>query len=126
VAAGRLCLGRLFELVEEIKRLILHIPPGVNLSKPEPLVECTGRPVLREYVQGRRAQAPLQHRCKKRASKASALVVGIDEQLVDVGTARCKVGDNRVLGANNNLPPVPLLELRRTNAEPRLPCRTSS
>ena len=102
--------GGLFEPVKEVKRLILHIPPGVNLSEPEPLEERTGRPVLREYVQRRRAQAPLQHRREKRASKAGALVVGIDEQLVDVGAARCEVGYDRVLGADN-LPPVPLLEL---------------
>jgi hypothetical protein len=61
-------------------------------------------------VQRCRAQAPLQHFREKRGSKTGALVVGVDEQLVDVGIARCKVGDNHVLGAND-LPPVPLLEL---------------
>jgi hypothetical protein len=103
-------LRGLFEPVKEIKRPILHIPPGVHLSEPKPFLERAGRPVLRKHLQGRRAQAPLQHRRKKRASKAGALVIGIDEQLVDVGAARCEIGDNQVPGADN-LPPVPLLEL---------------
>ena len=62
-------------------------PPGVHLAESEALIECTGRPVRRVHVQRRRAQAPLQHRRQKRASKAGALVVGIDEQLVDAGAA---------------------------------------
>jgi hypothetical protein len=37
-------------------------------------------------------------------------VIGIDEQLVDVGAGRYEIRDDHVLGANN-LPPVTLLKL---------------
>jgi hypothetical protein len=107
------------ELVEEVKRPILHIPLGVKLSKPEPLVERTGRPVLREHVQGRRAQAPLQHRREKRASKAGALVVGIDEQLVDVGAARGEIATIRS-SAQTTCPQ------SHSSSFPAYQCRTSS
>jgi hypothetical protein len=76
-------------------------------------------------VQGRRAQAPLQHRREKRASKAGALVVGIDEQLVDVGAARGEIGDDQVLGSDN-LPQSHSSSFLHTNAALHPPCRTSS
>ena len=53
-------------------------------------------------------------------------MIGIDEQLVDVGAGRYEIRDDHVLGANN-LPPVTLLQAsRHTNAAPHPPYRTSS
>jgi hypothetical protein len=85
----------LIEFVEEIEGPILFVPPGVHLSEAEPLIEDTGRRVLREHVQRRRPQAPLQHCPKKRTAKADPLVVRIDEQLVDV---RSDCGEKRYDG----------------------------
>ena len=68
--------------------MILLVPPRVGRSEPERLEQAPRGPVLLENVQRRRTRPALQRRREERPTDAGPLVVGVDEELIDVRAFR--------------------------------------